>query len=107
MSANCLKRFPLPSMTGLPAMAPMLPSPSTAVPLVTTRDEVALGGVLVGEVRVALDLEARLGDARRVGERQVPLVGERLGRNDRDLSRPSLRVVVERVLSFGHEGPEK
>ena len=35
-SANCLKRLPLPSMTGLPASAPMLPSPRTAVPLVTT-----------------------------------------------------------------------
>ncbi len=29
----------LPSMTGRPASAPMLPSPSTAVPLVTTATE--------------------------------------------------------------------
>ena len=36
MSANALNRIPLPSITGLPASAPMLPSPSTAVPLVTT-----------------------------------------------------------------------
>ncbi len=36
MSAKRLKRTPLPSITGLPARAPMLPSPSTAVPLLIT-----------------------------------------------------------------------
>jgi len=36
MSANALKRIPFPSITGLPARAPMLPSPRTAVPLLTT-----------------------------------------------------------------------
>ena len=36
MPANFLNRQPLPSMTGLPASGPMSPSPSTAVPLVTT-----------------------------------------------------------------------
>ena len=36
MSANFLNRQALPSMTGLPASGPMLPRPSTAVPLVTT-----------------------------------------------------------------------
>jgi hypothetical protein len=36
MSANFLNRQALPSMTGLPASGPMLPSPSTAVPLVMT-----------------------------------------------------------------------
>ena len=36
MSANFLNRQALPSITGLPASGPMLPSPSTAVPLVTT-----------------------------------------------------------------------
>ncbi len=35
-SANLLKRTPFPSMTGLPASAPMSPSPSTAVPLLIT-----------------------------------------------------------------------
>jgi hypothetical protein len=42
MSANCLKRFPLPSITGLPARAPMLPRPRTAVPLVTTATRLPL-----------------------------------------------------------------
>jgi hypothetical protein len=36
MLANFLNRTALPSITGLEASAPMLPSPSTAVPLVTT-----------------------------------------------------------------------
>ena len=36
MPANFLKRTPLPSITGLAASGPMLPRPSTAVPLVTT-----------------------------------------------------------------------
>jgi len=36
MSAKRLNSTPLPSITGLPASAPMLPSPRTAVPLVIT-----------------------------------------------------------------------
>ena len=36
MPANFWNRMPLPSMTGLPARAPMSPRPSTAVPLVIT-----------------------------------------------------------------------
>ncbi len=36
MPANFLKSTALPSITGLAASGPMLPSPSTAVPLVTT-----------------------------------------------------------------------
>src|SRR5690606_14311686 len=36
MPANFLNRHPLPSMTGLAASGPILPRPSTAVPLVIT-----------------------------------------------------------------------
>ena len=42
MSAKRLKRTPLPSITGLPASAPMLPRPSTAVPLETTATRLPL-----------------------------------------------------------------
>jgi hypothetical protein len=42
MSANLLKRTPFPSMTGLPASAPMSPRPRTAVPLVTTATRLPL-----------------------------------------------------------------
>ncbi|MNQ77035.1 hypothetical protein D3C85_918900 [compost metagenome] len=41
MPANFLKRQALPSITGLPASAPMLPRPSTAVPLVMTATRLA------------------------------------------------------------------
>ena len=34
--ANFLKSTPLPSITGLDAKGPILPKPSTAVPLLTT-----------------------------------------------------------------------
>ena len=47
MPANFLKRQPLPSMTGLPASAPIGPRPRTAVPLVMTATRLAR------EVRVA------------------------------------------------------
>ena len=71
MLANFLKRTALPSITGLPASAPMLPRPSTAVPFETTATRFALGGVARRRLRVGLDLEAGLGDARasRRGER--------------------------------------
>ncbi len=36
MSANLLKRTPFPSITGLPAIAPISPRPRTAVPLEIT-----------------------------------------------------------------------
>src|SRR5207237_914805 len=64
--------------------------------------EVAARGVLVDVVGVVLDLEAGLGDAGRVREREVALVRERLRRHDGDLAWPALRVVVEGVLAF-HE----
>jgi hypothetical protein len=39
--ANFLKRTALPSITGLDASGPILPSPSTAVPLETTATRLA------------------------------------------------------------------
>ncbi len=42
------------------------------------RDHVALGGVIVGERRIALDVQAGLRDARRIGKRQIARGGDRL-----------------------------
>ena len=42
ISANALNSTALPSMTGLPAKAPMLPRPSTAVPSVITATKLPL-----------------------------------------------------------------
>ena len=102
MSAKRLKRTPLPSITGLPARAPMLPRPSTAVPLRDDRDQVALGGVPVGEVRVPGDLEAGCGDPGRVGERQVFGRVGWLRWNDLHLARAAGCVVGERVFLETH-----
>ena len=41
MPANFLNSTPLPSITGLAASGPIAPSPSTAVPLVTTATRLA------------------------------------------------------------------
>ena len=89
MSANFLNRQALPSITGLPASGPMLPRPSTAVPLVMTATRLPRAVYSQREVGVGGDLEARLGDAGRVRERQVALADQRLGRDDLDLPWPS------------------
>ena len=39
---NCLNRMALPSMTGIAALGPMLPRPSTALPSVTTATVLAV-----------------------------------------------------------------
>ena len=97
MPANFLNRHALPSITGLPASAPMLPSPSTAVPLVMTATRFAARRVARGIGGIVLDRRARVRDARRIRERQVALVGERLRRRDRDLSGRRKLVIFERV----------
>jgi len=52
-------------------------------------DEISARRVLVDVVGIANDLEARLGDAGRVGKREIALVIERLGGDYRDLPRTS------------------
>ena len=47
---NCLKRIALPSITGRDASGPMSPSPSTAVPSVTTATTWRLPGVVVDQL---------------------------------------------------------
>ncbi len=42
MSANSLKSIALPSITGIAASGPMLPSPRTADPSLTTATELCL-----------------------------------------------------------------
>ncbi len=50
------------------------------------RYEIALGRVIEGGARIALDMQARKGHARRIRQRQIALGGQRLGRRDRQLS---------------------
>ena len=96
MPANFLNRTALPSMTGLAASGPIAPRPSTAVPLVTTPTRLPRAVRLRASAGIADDLVARCRHARGVGEREVALVGELLGRLDRDLSRRELPVILER-----------
>jgi hypothetical protein len=65
------------------------------------RDEVAARRQVVGLARIALDRGAGGGHPGRIGERQVALVGQPLGRQDRDLSRGGQAVIVERALRQG------
>ena len=90
-----------------------VPSPSTAVPLVTTPTRLPRAVRLRASLRIADDLVARGGDAGRVGEREVALVGELLGRPDRDLARRRAPVILERGLAdvlvgvVGHGGSRR
>ena len=60
-------------------------------------DQVAAHGVVVGGVGVLVDLDAGGGDAGRIGERQVALGDQRLGRDDLDLSRPAGAMHDQRI----------
>ena len=62
------------------------------------RHQVALVGVVVGEVRILGDRQHRHGHARRVGQRQVALGGQRLGRRDLELAGLALAVEQQRFL---------
>jgi hypothetical protein len=62
------------------------------------RHQIALGGVVVGRLRILGDLQHRHGDARRIGQRQIPLGGHRLGGNDGDLARGGQAVETQRLL---------
>ena len=87
MPANFLNRTALPSITGLEASAPIAPRPSTAVPLVTTATRLPRLVTSAAVGRVGGDQLAGGGDAGRVGERQVALGRQRLGRDHGELSR--------------------
>ena len=63
------------------------------------RDEVGLGGVFIGGFRAALDFEDDLGDAGRVGQRQVTLGDHGFGRDDFNLARTALLMVFKSFLS--------
>ena len=65
--------------------------------------EISLGGVSICVVRVLLYLQARLGHARRVGQRQVALVVEWFGGNHGDFPRAGRLVVFQCVGAF-HAG---
>jgi hypothetical protein len=62
-------------------------------------DEVGARGVFGRERGVFFDREARIGHTGRVGEREIALVHQRLGRHDRDLAAGGRAVVFERRIA--------
>ena len=107
MSAKRLKRSALPSMTGLRGERAAVAQPEDGAAVGDHGDQVAARRVVEGRRRVARDLEDRLGDARRVGQGQVPLGEGGLGRDDLDLAGPAVPVVFERGITIDHvDGPQ-
>ena len=91
MPANFLNRTALPSITGLEARGPILPSPSTAVPLVITATRLPRAVYSRASDGIGGDGFAGGGDAGRIGQRQVALVGHALGGFHRQFAGPGMR----------------
>ncbi len=98
MSAKRLKRTPLPSMTGFAGERADVAQAEHRGAVRDDRDEVPLRRVVVDLLRVLRDRQARLGDARAVGEREVLLRPAGLRRDDLDLPLAPAGVVLERLL---------
>src|SRR5262249_3878250 len=81
---------------------PDVAEPQDGGPVRDDGDPVAARRVVPGQVRLARDLEARLRDAGRVGQRQIALRDQRLRGNDLELSGPPRAVVLERVVLSNH-----
>ena len=62
------------------------------------RDEIALGGVVVGAALILGDRQHRHRDAGRIGERQVALRRHRLGGDHLELAGPALAMEQQRFL---------
>ena len=111
MPANFLNSTALPSITGLEASGPILPRPSTAVPLETTATRLARAVSVAASPGFCGDLGAGRGDAGRIGQRQVALVGERLGGLDLQFSGLRQPVIgqcrVMQVFGIGHSLPPR
>ena len=94
--ANFLNRTALPSITGFEANGPMLPSPSTAVPLVSTATRFCR--IVISSAFAGSSLMARqaASDARGIGKRQVALRCQWLGGLDLEFAGSWKAMVVER-----------
>ena len=86
--ANFLNRTALPSITGFDACGPMLPRPSTAVPFEITATRLPFAVYRRASAGVLRDLKAGVGDAGRIGEREVAPGRHRLRRPDFEFPGP-------------------
>ena len=89
-------------MTGLPALGPMLPRPSTAVPLETTATRLPLFGVFVDLFLVRVDGPAGFGHTGGIGHGEVFLGLAGLDGNDFELTL-ALRAMVFECFLFGEQ----
>ena len=99
-SAKRLNSTALPSITGLAASAPKIAEPEDRGAVGDHRDEIALGGIIVGAAGIFGDRPNRHRHAGRISERKVALRRHRLGGDDLDLPRPAARMIFER-FGFG------
>ncbi len=67
-------------------------------------DQIAARGVFGRLARVGLDVEAGIGHAGRIGQRQIKLIDQRLGRCDRNLAARGQAVVVAGGIAQGRLG---
>ena len=80
MPANFLNRTALPSITGFDARGPMAPRPKHRSAVAEDRDQILARSVDRRAMGIGRNRLAWKGDAWRIGEREVALIGERLGR---------------------------
>ena len=99
MPANFLNRTALPSITGLDGQRADIAEAEHGGAVGDHGDEVLPRGQLGGLRRIGGDRLAGGGDARRIGEREVVLVAERLGRLDFELSGLAAAVIDERLVA--------
>ena len=96
MPANFLNRTALPSITGFDAERSDIAEAEHGGAVGDDGDEIGARGQRGRFRRIFGDRRAGGRNARRIGQRKVALVGERLGRLNLELSRPRQPVIGER-----------
>ena len=81
-------------MTGLLASAPAVAQAQDGSPIGEDGHQVAFGGVLVGSFRILFDIQHRDGHTGRIGQAQVALGIHRLGRDDGNLARFPIQMMI-------------
>jgi hypothetical protein len=89
----------LPSITGAE-----IAQPQHRRPVADHRDEVALRGVVVGQRRIAVDVQAGFRHAGAVGQREIARGGQRLGEADLELAGPAFPMHRQRFLAGDARG---
>jgi hypothetical protein len=97
------QRTALPSMTGLPASAPILPKAQYGRPVGDHCNQIAPVGVVIGRIRVLFDFQAGRRHTGGIGQAEIGLAEKRLGGNHFGFSRTRFAVVAQRLLIVRHD----